>query len=220
MTFGRRPSRSSPRRGNSGPPAWIIFLVGVALVFGGYYVFLGIQNFLRTGGQGVIETTQQAVIISTATAESFIPTPNLTPVPSSTPVPECIDFIVSVPSAIVRETPNAKAAILTSLSQNESVCVLGRPSEDSEWYTIDQNPGTRRLEIAYMHESVVQAVAPTPTPSRTPTPPPTVTPTLTYTPAPTVPTNTPAPTETIDPDITNTPTPTLTPSSTQPRQSA
>ncbi len=219
MTFGRRPSRSL-RRGNSGPPAWLVFLVGVALVFGVYYVFIGVQNFLRTGGRGVLEATEQAVIIATATAESFIPTRNPTPIASATPVPECIDFVVSVPSAIVRESPSPNGAIVTSLSQNEPVCVLGRPNADSEWYTIDQNPATRRLELVYMHESVLEALSPTATPSRTPTPLPTVTPTLTYTASPTVSTNTPAPTATIDPATPDTPTPTLTPSVTQPRQSA
>ncbi len=31
---------------NSGPPAWIVFLAGVALIFGLYYVWLGVRDFL------------------------------------------------------------------------------------------------------------------------------------------------------------------------------
>lgn len=210
MSLGRNPRHS---RGSGGPPAWFIFIVGVAIVFGIYYVWLGVQNFLRTGGRGIAETTQQAQVITTATAR-VRPTANLNILPTFTPVPTCLDFVVSVPNAIVREAPSPNGAIVTSYSQNEAVCVLGRPQPDSEWYTIDMNPRTRRLETAYMHESVIQALYPTPTPTRTPTP----APTLTSPPTPTASiTPSPRPTETLDPDVTDTPPPTATPSPTLPR---
>lgn len=210
MSLGRNPRHS---RGSGGPPAWFIFIVGVAIVFGIYYVWLGVQNFLRTGGRGIAETTQQAQVITTATAR-VRPTANLNILPTFTPVPTCLDFVVSVPNAIVREAPSPNGAIVTSYSQNETVCVLGRPQPDSEWYTIDMNPRTRRLETAYMHESVIQALYPTPTPTRTPTP----APTLTSPPTPTASiTPSPRPTETLDPDVTDTPPPTATPSPTLPR---
>ncbi len=210
MSLGRNPRHS---RGSGGPPAWFIFIVGVAIVFGIYYVWFGVQNFLRTGGRGVAEATQQAQVITTATAR-MRPTANLNILPTFTPVPTCQDFVVSVPNAIVREAPSPNGAIVTSYSQNESVCVLGRPQPDSEWYTIDMNPRTRRLETAYMHESVIQALYPTPTPTRTPTP----APTLTSPPTPTASiTPSPRPTETLNPDVTDTPPPTATPSPTLPR---
>ena len=61
--------------------------------------------------------------------------------------------------------------------------MLGR-EDGSEWYSIDLNPSTRRIELAYMHESIIEAVNPTPTPSITPTPSNTVSPppTVTLTP--------------------------------------
>jgi hypothetical protein len=219
MSLGRRPPRVS-RRGGNGPPAWLIFLVGVALVFGGYYLWLGAQNFLRTGGRGVVEATERAVIVASATAERVIPTRLATTQFTATPVPECMTFIVSVPNARVRAAPSESSATITSYFANEEVCVLGRAAPDSEWYMIDQNPRTRRQELAYMHESVLKALNPTPTPSNTPTPLPTVTSMPTLTPSPVTPTLTPQPTETRDPSTPDTPTPTLTPSSTPPRQSA
>jgi hypothetical protein len=219
MTFGRRPSPMM-NRGRGGPPAWLVFLIGVALVFGLYYVWLGVQNFLRSGGRGVIETTERAVIVSTATAQSVLPTRQATLMTSPTPIPECEPFIVNVPNARVRESPSENAATITSYFENQEVCVLGRVSPDSEWYVIDQNPASRRLETAYMHESVIQPINPTLTPSMTPTPLPTITATPSLTPTLVTPTLTPHPTETRDPATPDTPTPTWTPSPTEPRQSA
>ncbi len=204
-------------RRNSGPPAWLIFLVAIALVFGGYYLWLGAQNFLRTGGQGVLEATEQANTFATATAfvlpATFAPAPRVSP----TPVPTCIDFVVIVPNARVREEPRETAPIIASFFENETVCVLGKPAPESEWYMVDSKPQTRRLDIAYMHESVIEAVNPTPTPSHTPTPLPSVTPTESPT---RTDTPIPVPTETRDPRVTNTPSPTPTPTPTVPRQSA
>lgn len=217
MAYGR-PSRRARGSGSGGPPAWFIFLVGVAIVFGVYYVWLGVQNFLRTGGRGVLEVTQQAQVVSTATAR-VRPTADLLVLPTQTPVLTCQDFVVSVPNAIVREGPFPNAAIVTSFSQNQTVCALGRTAPDSEWYLIDLNPRTRRIEAAYMHETVIRAVNPTPTPSRTPTFEPTLTPSTTPTETTTP---TPRPTATLDPAVTDTPepTPTPTPSPTRSRQSA
>lgn len=217
MSFGRTPRRPHGRGG--GPPAWFIFLVGVAIVFGVYYLWLGVQNFIRTGGRGVVEMTQQAQVVFTATAAQVRPTSSGANLPTSTPVPTCTDFVVSVPNAIVRQNPGPNAAIVTSYSQGQSVCVLGRASAESEWYFIDMNPRTRRIEPAYMHETVVEAVNPTVTPTRTPTftrtPTPSDTPTITSTPRL-------LPTDTPDPAISATPspeppTPTLSP--TPPRSS-
>jgi hypothetical protein len=216
---GRRPAASS------GPPAWLVFLVGAALVFGLFYLWQGLQNFIRTGGQGVAEATQRAQVVSSATAVRVTRMESgsqVTPRPSNTPIPECKDFVVNVPNAIVRDAPASSGAIVTSINEGEVVCVLEHLA-DSEWYVIDRTPGTRRLDLAYMHETVIRAVNPTLTPSITPTPLPTVTPmpsptrTLTPTPAPT---QRPTATRDLDITLTPTPTPTITPSPTLFRQSA
>jgi hypothetical protein len=217
-------SRGRPyRSGNNGPPSWFVFLVGTAIVFGAYYIWNGAQNFFRTGGRGVVETTERAVIVASATAQSLPVTrqPSRTPFP--TPFPTCQDFVVTVPNARVREQPNETSAIVESFFENDAVCVVGKPAADSEWFTIDLLPQTRRLDVAYMHESVIKALNPTLTPSMTMTPLPTVTPLPTLTPSLTpVPSLTP----TIDPRATPVPLPTAIPSptpeatSTPPRQSA
>ncbi len=205
MTLGRRPT---PRRGRDSLPAWLIFLVGIALVFGAYYVWLGIQSFLRSGGRGIIESTRSAAIVSTATAE-FIQTGIPTVRPTTTPFPPCEPFIVSVANARVRSAPSDSGTVITSFFMDDPVCVEGRAAPDSEWYIIDWKPETRRVDIAYMHESVIVPKNPTPTPTRTPKPPPSVTPVPTLTPSSTpkvtateaqeaTRTNTAAPTITLD----------------------
>ncbi len=206
------------RSSRSGPPALLAFLLAVALVFGIYYVWQGIQSFIRTGGQGVVEATQRADTFSTATAARIesIATLPATLLPTATAPPPCEDFRVSVPEGIVREGPSTSSAVITQFSEGTIVCVLGRVP-DSEWYSIDQNPNTKRIEPGYMHESVIEAVNPTLTPSMTFTPSNTVSPPPTVTPAPSLTkTRTPAPlpSYTRNPRFTNTPLPTLTPTPT------
>ncbi len=182
------------RRGRRGDfPAWLSFLIAVGLVFGGFYLFQGMQEFFRTGGLGVQEATRQAEIIASATAERVTRLPGggsgiaaaVTLRPTATPPPPCQDFRVSVRAGIVRASPASSGAVLTQLNEGATVCVLGRET-GSEWYTLDLNPNTRRIELAYMHESVIRAVNPTATPTRT------LPPTRTSTPAPPTPTLDPA----------------------------
>jgi hypothetical protein len=215
------------RRGGDGPPAWFLFLVIAAIVFGGVYLFRGFQDFVRTGGLGVDEATAQAQVIGSATAVRVTrmatqPIANLL-APTFTPIPACIDFRVTVPNGIVRDAPSSAGAVLTGLTQGTVVCVLGRAEANAEWYLIDQNPVTRRIEEAYMNEQVIDAVNPTLTPTRTPSPLPTVTqlptdenqpPTATATPTNTSPPDF-RPTLPADPNATQTPT--FTPSATRTR---
>src|SRR5688500_4685269 len=128
MPYNTR-SRRVPKSG--GPPAWLVILVAVALVFGAFYLWQGVQNFFRTGGRGVQEATERAKIVTTGTAEREIRASqdDSTRRPTNTPVPECQDFVVDVPNAIIRETPSANGTILTSLNEGEHVCVLGREPE-------------------------------------------------------------------------------------------
>jgi hypothetical protein len=176
-----------------------------------------VQNFVRTGGSGVLESTERAIEVSTATAESFRPTRSLTLPAAFTPIPTCQDFVVTAASAIVRERPDLRGAIITTFRQNQVVCVLERAAPGSEWYLVDTDPDTRRIDPGYMNETIIRAVKPTLTPSRTPSPPPTITATPSPTASQTLP---PQPTVTRDPGVTDTPTPTLTPTATPPRQSA
>ncbi|MCS7069944.1 MAG: SH3 domain-containing protein [Anaerolinea sp.] len=194
--------RTGPSRGSGGLPPWLVFLIAVALVFGGFYLVRGVQDFMRTGGLGVSEATARAQMISTATAVRVtrMATGGFTPLPTGTPIPECIDFRVSVSNAIVREQPSFNAPIVTSFNSGTEVCVLGRAEQNAEWYIIDADRTTRRRETAYMHESVIEAVNPTATPTRTPTPSRTPTPLPSVTPVPNLPTPVPSltPTPVLD----------------------
>lgn len=212
MTLGRRPSY---RRTGDGPPGWLVALIAVAVVFGLYYLWSGVQSFLRAGGRGVVEATQVAEIVATTTAQVAQPAARATERPTATPLPDCTSFVVIVATARVRSSPSDRGNILEARYENDEVCVMGRAAPGSEWYLIDLNPRTRRIEEAFMHESVIEALNPTPTPSRTPTPLPTLTPAPSATPSPTAPA---APSRTPDPRATETPTPTIPPTLTRPVQ--
>jgi len=208
MTFPKRPP---PRRNSyrsSGPPAWLIFLVAIALVFGVYYLWLGVRSFVNEASNAISDNTATAQVFTTATQQR-VQSDNLalTPPPTSTPLPECQDFrVVAEPSAILRAGPSTDTLPEGTLLVGEELCVLQREG-DTDWFLVDTNPLTRRIEAAYVREDLVEAVNPTPTPSNTPTPAPTVTPAPTETPSITP---SPVPTETPNPDVTSTPS--MTPS--------
>ncbi len=168
--------------GRSGPPSWFVILLGIAIVFGLYYLWAGLRNFMSTGVT-VVESTQQAIERHTATAvriqEIAVNAP--TPLPTFTPIPPCQDFAVSVREAIVREAPDTGSRILGALKQGATVCVIAA-LPNTEWYLIDDNPLTRRIDKVYMHRDIIFALHPTPTPTITPTATATATATLTFTP--------------------------------------
>lgn len=176
------------RNQRSGPPSWFVILLGIAIVFGVYYLWLGLRSFMASGVT-VSESTQQASEESTATAARIqeIAFNAPTPLPSFTPVPPCQDFIVRVPIAIVRAEPSTSSRIVEGLREGDTVCVITMLPDD-EWYLIDQNTLTRRIERVYMHRGIIRALNPTPkptatlTPSETPIPTDTLTPTETRVP--------------------------------------
>ena len=173
----------STRRGG-GPPAWFTFLLGVAFVFGGTYLWSNFQTFMRSGVVSVSEATaiSQGLGTSTAvrqvTAVAELPTRR----PSPTPKPECQEFEVSAGNGIMRQAASTDSRLLESLEQGTVVCVLDRVegADGFTWYFIDRDAITNFIEPGYMRQDVVRALNPTPTPSNTAPPPPTIT--LTYTP--------------------------------------
>lgn len=196
----------SYRSTQSNLPGWFVFILAVTLVFGIYFMWVGLQDYLAAG---LPLPTPTATDDNTVFDPEFSLSVSATPVPTRTPVPECLEFVVSVPSAIIRQQPTTASAILDTVPEGEAICVISQYA-DTEWYLIDFNRRTNRLEEAYMHEDVIEAANPTLTPTDTFTPPPSVTP------MPTVPvteTPTPSATNTRNPDDTDTPTPspTLTP---------
>jgi len=195
---------------SSGPPGWFVFLLGIVFVFGLYYLWTGVQGYLS--GEFNVTPEGEPGAEAPFNPEFVMREHTATPLPSATPLPECLDFAVSVSSAIVRSEPTTTSAILDTLPEGEMVCVIAR-FNDTEWFLVDRNRRTRRLETAYMHDDVIDALNPTPTPTDTVTPAPTITPLptepATITPIPTI-------SPTRDPDITDTPTPSPTPTPTLP----
>ena len=122
----------------------------------------------------------------TATAERIVELEILapTPLPTFTPVPSCADFVVTVHTAIIRSLPSTNSRIVGAVDEGETVCVIAKEA-NSEWYILDDNPLTRRLEPVFMHEDIIRALNPTPTPTRTFTPSPTTSPSPTFTKSPT-----------------------------------
>ena len=85
--------RGSGYGSGGGLPPWLVFIVAIALVFGTYYVWTGLRDFIRSGGLGVIEATQRAEIITSATLDRAATitqaAPEITIRPSPTPLPAC-----------------------------------------------------------------------------------------------------------------------------------
>jgi hypothetical protein len=215
MLGKRPPIKHRPRYSYSRQrtPSWFIFLIGVALVFGVYYVWLGVRDFLAETTLTVQQATRTVAAVITSTAQVVATRDSFTPFPTPTPIPECTDFVVRVPRAIVRRAPNTGAEIIDTYTEGTVVCVIGRAPENLDWYLIDTDRASRRINAGYMFQDIIAALNPTPTPSATYTAAPTVTPAPTYTPSDTP---TPTITPTLDPQATPTRTITPTPTSTAP----
>jgi hypothetical protein len=201
-------------RRQQGAPNWFVMLVGIALVFGVYYLWTGFQNYMEAGGRSTADATRQAIVDMTATQErrEALEAALTTSRPTSTPRPPCQDFVVNVESAIMRGSPSTSARFIDNVPEGTVVCVIEREA-GTDCYLIDQQPITRRIEAVYMRNDVIEPVAPTPTPSNAPLPPPTITATFTHTPTVTS-TRDPNITPTAPPSVT--PVPTLAPTETPP----
>ena len=199
---------------NANPPGWFVFLTGLALVMGMYYLWQGGLSYLSTGGLGVAEATQRAQLVATSTAEQaqLNARPTFTPIPTFTDVPACQTFTVNVDSAVVRQFPTTNSPQLEVWNRGVEVCVV-QQLVGTDWYQIDWKPLTKRIDEAYMHQDVIEPLYPTATPTDTKTPLPSVTPII-ITLVPTIdpnipPTVTPIPLPTVTPIMSVTPMPTL-----------
>jgi len=171
-------------RQGGGPPAWFTFLLGVAFVFGGSYLWANLQTFMRSGVVSVSEATAISQDLSTSTAvQQVTEVANLpTRRPTATAKPPCQEFEVTANSGIMRQAASTTARLLESLPQGTVICVLDSLTGDDgfTWYFIDRDGITNFIEPGYMREDVIRPINPTATPTTTQLPPATVT--LTYTP--------------------------------------
>jgi hypothetical protein len=195
----------------------LVFLIGALLVFGGYFVWTGFLKFLEDRGDITADSRRNRQSTATALAQ---PTFDLGSASGGvgavratyTPLPPCQMFEVIVDRAVYRDCPamdNVQCPQRGTLNYGAEVCVYARSPENPEWYVIDFNPDGSYREIVFMHESVIEAANPTPTPTKTVTPGPTITPLPSTTPLPTF-----TPTDTPNAEMSPTATPTLTPSRT------
>lgn len=213
-------------RYRSGPSPLIVVLVGALLVFGGYYVWLGFVGFLENRGDITANVTREAMASATAFAAPPALLPTLYMPPTFTPLPPCMWFEVDVERAVYRECPSQddrECPIREVVPFGTELCIYARVPGNSEWYVVDLNPDGAYRDTVYIHESVVDAINPTPTITVTFTPLPTVTTTPSLTPpaespTPAQPSATPAPAETDTP-WPPTITPTFTPRPSQPEVS-
>lgn len=170
-------------RQGGGPPAWFTFLLGVAFVFGGTYLWSNLQTFMRSGVVSVSEATaiSQGLATSTAARQVTAIAERPTRRPSATAKPPCQEFEVRDGNGIIRQAASTSSRLLESLPQGTVVCVLDNlvGGDGFTWYFIDRDSLTNFIEPGYMRQDVVRALNPTPTPSNTALPAPTIT--LTYT---------------------------------------
>lgn len=202
---------------SSGPSPLLIVLIGALVVFGGYYVWMGARSFLEDRGNITADVTRQAFSTATAQAAPLLGLPTLYVPATFTPLPPCQMFRVSVERAVYRDCPSTdklKCPVRDVVTYGTELCVYGRSPDNPEWYVVELNPNGAYRNTVYMHESVIEPVNPTPTPTVTHTPLPTVSPTPSFTPPPVV-TSTPTPTPNPATPPTPTPTPILTPTTRQ-----
>jgi len=191
-------------RYRSGPSPLIVILVGALFVFGGYYIWTGFLSFLEDEGDITAQVTREAEASVTAQAAPALRLPTLYLPPSFTPLPPCQWFEVSVDRAVYRDCPSTddrQCPIRDVVTYGTQLCIYARAPGNPEWFIVELNPGGAFRDTVFIHESVVEALNPTPTITMTFTPLPTVSPVPTDTPGPTVPAS-----PTLTPGITSTPT--------------
>lgn len=185
------------RKGPSGP---LIVVTAIALVMTCVLIWAFSFQWLQNN--------QQTSQFSTRTAEASQQADTATPFffgNAPTEVPNCQAFEVAVNTAMIRICPSEQCERRDIREFKDPICVFGRAESSEqyplgdEWYVINLNPNGAFRDLAYMHESVLEPINPTPRPSKT------------FTPLPTV---TLTPSETFVPQIISTITPTPSPSPT------
>lgn len=168
--YPRRPSGNQPSP-NGGPPFLLLLLVALVLVLGVFFLLQGLRGFSPGVNPENVSATQQAQAelteIASQNADRFA---TQTARPTATPIPPCQEFTIRTTMANVRGEPDIDAEVLDRLPEGTTICVIQPAASPSEWHLIDLNPNTRRIEMAYMHISVLRAVNPTPRPTATVTP--------------------------------------------------
>jgi len=157
------------------------------IVFGGYFLWRGALNFFSTAGNITAPATATAAATVTLRPTRTFEVPPMNLIFGAQPTARpCLEFYVTAVRARVRECPSERCETLAMPYQGNRICVYGRAAEAPEWYEVNLYPNDPIPRSAYMHQSVIAAVNPTPRPTATPRPSATFTPSHTPTPLPSV----------------------------------
>ncbi len=169
MHSARQPGNWPPR--NRRPPMLLLLLVAFTLVFAAFFSLQGLRNLSTGLDPASAAATQQAQREITAIAEqNRARFETQTARPTATAIPPCQEFTIRTAMANIRAEPDIDGERLDRLPEGTTICVIQAASANSEWHLIDRNPNTRRIEIGYMHQSVLRAANPTPRPTASATP--------------------------------------------------
>lgn len=168
-------------RRSGGAPAWFVFLIGLAVVFGAFRIWTGVQGFFADGGGSFPTTTPNSEVRATAAANETNQ-PVATRFPTNTPQPTCQTFVVRAGAGTinVRRQATTLGVVEQTITEGTAVCVLAL---EGDWYRVDMDVNTRRIEEGFIFAELLDAQNPTPTPSDTALPAPTITLTPTVTPS-------------------------------------
>lgn len=167
--------------------AWQAALMAALIVFGGYFLWRGALNFFSTAGNITAPATATAAATVTLRPTRTFEVPPMNLIFGAQPTARpCLEFYVTAVRARVRECPSERCETLAMPYQGNRICVYGRAAEAPEWYEVNLYPNDPIPRSAYMHQSVIAAVNPTPRPTATPRPSATFTPSHTPTPLPSV----------------------------------
>ena len=158
---------------SSGPSPVLIVLIGALIVFGGY-VWTGMPRFFESrrhhrAGHAALPVDRSAPSggLRAADGSGFCDAHAVAAVP------------VVRGAGSVCATGRAPARTTTSARRGEPGAghagAFTSAADNAEWYVVELNPEGAFRDIVYMHQSVIAAIDPTPTPTRTYTPLPTIT---------------------------------------------
>ncbi|MBO9310595.1 MAG: hypothetical protein J7551_12515, partial [Chloroflexi bacterium] len=148
--------------------AWQAAIIAALIVFGGYFLWRGALAFLSTAGDITAPATATAAATVTLRPTRTFEVPPMNLIfgvrPTARP---CLEFYVTVMRARVRECPSERCETLAMPYRGNRICVYGRAEDAPEWYEVNLRPDDPIPHRAYMHQSVIAAVNPTPRPSAT-----------------------------------------------------
>ncbi len=186
---GRDQPSARPPRPNDGTDRnreWIPLAIGaVVLLICATLLFVGGNFALSALGSTKTPTRSALPLVTNTPVPTIVRLPSPTPVPP-TPIP--VTGKVIERTVNVREQPNTKAKILTTVKKDKALTLIAR-NDDGTWYRVNLENLTQpgwifgaTLQVTGGDPQTLPVAGPTPTPTKAAGPPPPVQPTATLTP--------------------------------------